>query len=427
MWNRQAQTAPSGCYQEVEKFFLEKGFNPICIWEIEYPTLGNDIKVAGLTLKDFQIEAIERAISSRYGVIHAPVRSGKTAIISGLINKVLQYPTVIVTNGVDLVKQTQHEVQNLTNQHCGFLSESIYEPANQVVTSYQALTRIFGQPESQNESTHSRNMKIFDLVAQCKMLILDECHHALAKNHSKWLNKFNKVGWRVGLSGTPKHGNLPKKAILHKIGPIIYTVTFDTLVKVGRIVQPKIIIYDLPQKWFSFLFSDYATDYQASIVQNKPRNKFISELVQDLQKKGKTSFVMVRMLEHGDILRDMIPGSVFVRGSVDSETRKSLFQSIQDKKLSCIIGTVGKEGLNIPTLDAVINAEGLASEVSTIQKLRSLTASEGKEVGLVFDFIDKSRYTEKHSYDRMKLYNRNKKAFEIITKQVPDSHGEEHV
>jgi ERCC4-related helicase len=130
------------------------------------------------------------------------------------------------------------------------------------------------------------------------------------------------------------------------------------------------------------------------------------------------------MIEHGETLQSIIPGSVFVRGSVDSDLRKDLFRSINEKKLSCIIGTVGKEGLNLPTLDAVINAEGLSSEVSTIQKLRSLTACEGKEVGLVFDFLDYSRYTEKHSNARKKLYNRHKKAFEIIQKEVEPGYGE---
>jgi len=115
---------------------------------------------------------------------------------------------------------------------------------------------------------------------------------------------------------------------------------------------------------------------------------------------------MIRTLQHGPLLRSLIPGSIFVHGKISGEDRADLYKALQEKKIHCIIATVGKEGLNIPRLDAVINAEGLSSSVITLQKMRSLTAASGKKYGIVIDFVDRGDYLNRHSRHRIKTYKR---------------------
>ena len=151
------------------------------------------------------------------------------------------------------------------------------------------------------------------------------------------------------------------------------------------------------------------------------RNQFIAEIANKLKLSGKTTFIMIRKLAHGPILRAMIPGSVFVHGSIPSDQRATLYDGLQNRKIWCVISTVGKEGLNIPKLDAVINAEGLESSVVTLQKMRSLTATEGKTRGLVIDFLDRGKFLTKHSRARQRLYSRIAKD-DTKVKVVPANH-----
>jgi len=174
----------------------------------------------------------------------------------------------------------------------------------------------------------------------------------------------------------------------------------------------------MPYRWYTTGLREFADIYESNVVQNLYRNRFIADVVTHLFKAKKTAFVMIRKLAHGPILRALIPGSVFVQGKLSSEIRAELYQALQDKKIHCIIATVGKEGLNIPKLDAVINAEGYKSSVTTMQKLRSLTATSGKKYGIVIDFMDKGKFLGKHSKKRKHLYKKMG-AIKLKIKQIP--------
>lgn len=402
----------SGCYQRIIKFLESKNVQCEIEFEHNYQPLGR-FEIHGLTLDQFQEDAAQRVVEARYGIISAPVRTGKTAIISSILNRLRHYPAVVVTNGKDLVIQTRQALEEHLLQKVGVFSESEFAPENITVMSYQALYRIFPSKKKKDEpekemstSLLERNEKVQDLIKHTRVLILDECHHAFSPKSSNFLDNFVSVGYKIGLSGTPKADLTPRLAMEGSIGPIVFNVRFGTLIKSGRIAQPVVIAYNLPYAWYAGHLSEYQELYEINIVQNVHRNQFIAEIVANLQKQGKTAFVLVRKIEHGVLLRDLIPNSVFVRGSVDSSLRKELYEHLQSKELFCIIATVGKEGLNLPTLNAVINAEGLVGHVVTQQKMRSLTACEGKELGLVIDFLDKGKYLKDHSESRIKQYKK---------------------
>jgi superfamily II DNA or RNA helicase len=180
-------------------------------------------------------------------------------------------------------------------------------------------------------------------------------------------------------------------------------------------------MYDLPYAWYSTYLPTYDDVVVSNLIDNQMRNRFICELSERLKKQGKTCFIKVTRIEHGVTLNNMIPGSIFVNGSMRGQIRKDIYKTLQDKDIYCVIATVGKEGLNIPSLDVVINAEGSKSAVANKQKMRSLTAFSGKTYGIIIDFLDKGRYLTKHSKKRLKLY-KSLKGFEITTRKVPKEH-----
>lgn len=419
------QTAPSGCTYRIKRI-LEKDFGINCKIEFEhnYPAKGK-IGVYGFELKDFQEEAVKRIVKYRRGIVQAAVRAGKTAIIAATINRIGHFPVWVVTKGKDLVNQTRKDLEYHLEMPVGFFSEGKYDHSQVMVTSYEALGRSIGSALKAEKGkagfvrakTQARNRRILHLVRTAKVVLFDECHHAVSPESAKVVAEFQSAGYVVGLSGTPKPEGKHSLEVEACIGSIIFRVQFGTLIKHKRLARPKIVLYRLPYGWFTTNIREYADVRAANIIENPYRNKFIAEIAVKLQKANKTTFVMIRNLDHGPILRALIPRSTFVHGNIDSKVRAELYKALQEKRIACIIATVGKEGLNIPKLDAVINAEGGKSSVATVQKMRSLTATEGKKYGIIVDFIDKGKFLNKHSKRRKKIYEGIQNA-KIIEKKV---------
>ena len=421
------QTAPAGYVYRIKKIIEDEGYTVDIEHVHNYEPKGSP-EIHGIQLEDFQHQAVKKALKYKRGIISAPVRAGKTAIAASIINSIDHYPVWVFTYGKDLVRQTRHALAGHLQKNVGFLSESEFEPGDIIVASYQAIGRILpkkqDKPRQKPPATLSsvileRNRRVLSSLQEAKVVLFDECHHALAPANSRILSYASSAGYVLGLSGTPNPTGRHYLEVEAVIGTIINKVKYKTLINRGRLAKPKIIIYELPYRWFqSKNLSTFDDWYQTNIVESIPRNQFISDVVKRMNTKGKTCFIMIRKLSHGPILRNLIPGSMFIHGHISGQVRQDIYKSLIDKKLMCIISTVGKEGLNLPSLDAVINAEGYNSKVTTIQKMRSLTACEGKKYGIIIDFLDRGKYLNKHSKRRIEIYSKIE-ASSIIRKRVP--------
>lgn len=376
----------------------------------EYEPKG-EIKVDDLELSEFQYHAIRIAVKSKYSIVSAAVRAGKTAIIAGCLRYIGHYPACVVTQGKDLVKQATLDIRGhliKDDIKIGFFSEGKWEVGDIVVTSYEALAHSLGTKSKNSKKLSTaikkRNEEVLEWVARTKVLIADECHCGLSVKRRAALRYFTNVGYRIGLSGTPRPDSKSQIELESVFGPIRTNITFDKLIKQGRVAQPVVVVYDMPVEWYEAGWPRYADVETNNLVENYRRNLFIARVVQELNKKGKSSLILVRRRYHGELLQELIPESVYICGDDSSSFRRCLYDRIQEGSLNCIITTVAKLGLNIPKLSAVINAEGYKAKNVTIQKMRSLTASSEKEYGLVIDFLDKGKYLRNHSSKRYQLY-----------------------
>lgn len=416
------QTAPSGLYRMIAKRLKQQGHTVNIEYAPNIPPTGRG-EILDLTPDEFQKKAMRAAAKYRRGIIWARIRSGKTAIIAMVTDKINTHPVWILTSalmgGVGVVDQTRDELQRFLGRPVGIFSEGVYEPEDITVSSYAALNRALNyNKKSTSKAIADRNERIKKHVFATKALILDECHHSFSEKTAEALDKFENIGYKIGLSGTPHPSGISKKEVESKLGPVIAKNNFKDLVDQGRLAKPVVYMYDIPYKWFGANFNEYSDAYMMNIVENEYRNMFIAEVAKNLIKRNKTVYILVRRKIHGPILREKLPGSVWLSGEIKSTTRKNMYTALQKGNLKCIITTVGREGLNLPKLDSVINAEGLSSKVSTVQKMRSLTASKGKKYGIVVDFFDKGKYLADHSDARYTEYKKNK-GLKVKIKKVP--------
>ncbi|MFA5132725.1 MAG: DEAD/DEAH box helicase family protein [Candidatus Paceibacterota bacterium] len=418
------QTAPVGLYLRTKSILERNGINVEVKFKNDYNVLGDRIYATGLSLNDLQIASVRVSVDKRICTITMAVRGGKTAVLSAVINYVQQLPVFVITQDRDLVKQTVDAFKRHTNFRIGHFSEGEFVSGDVVVASYKAMNSMLYMLSVQKEGlkkvskkTQLRYKKVLSVINESKMLLLDECHVSLSEKTSKAVFQFPKAGYRISVTGTYKADNKTMIETEAVVGPVVYNVGFEELISIGRLARPVVILYSLPNSWYNHYLNEWSDIEEANIVNNNMRNRFIAETVLNLKKQGKSSFITVSKLEHGEILNSLIPNSYFVRGSVDTDTRFSLYEALQNGGLSCIISTVSKIGLNLPKLDAVINAEGVKSKIPTIQRMRSLTSSENKETGLVIDFIDSGKYLFEHSCAREDIYMKLK-GFTIKHKKV---------
>jgi len=100
-------------------------------------------------------------------------------------------------------------------------------------------------------------------------------------------------------------------------------------------------------------------------------------------------------------------------GTSSGDERAAVVASWRRGEVLVVVGTILGEGVDIPELSVVINAEGGKANVSGLQRLRNLTLSPGKTEAIVVEFLDTHH---PHLCDwtarRLALYRRER-AFKI--------------
>ena len=97
---------------------------------------------------------------------------------------------------------------------------------------------------------------------------------------------------------------------------------------------------------------------------------------------------------------------MFLQSKVDSEIRKDILSDFRNGDLDCLVATtLADEGLDIPILDAVILAGGGKSKIKALQRVgRALRLFPNKVKAYVIDFMDNAHHLQKHSQERLKIY-----------------------
>lgn len=129
---------------------------------------------------------------------------------------------------------------------------------------------------------------------------------------------------------------------------------------------------------------------------------------------GRQTLILVRHIAHGEILQDMIPGSVFIHGSIASKSRQNTINRMKEGKHRCVIASsIFDEGVDIRPLSALILAGSGKSQTRALQRIgRVIRAYEGKTDAIIVDFFDDMKYMRKHSQARRRMYKTEPK-FEI--------------
>jgi len=251
--------------------------------------------------------------------------------------------------------------------------------------------------------------------------LVHNCHHSKSSTSKFILNKCTSATLKIGLTATPFYDKDPEILIEEVMGPIIAEASYSELIKEGFLLQPYIYMYKLPKP--EHAATTYPTAYKQEIVESDFLNGLIKKIVDSLVAGDNTVVVQTEYVNHTKKLAKLL-GYPYLTGKEKSEEREEKTQQLKDRKIKCLVSTLFEEGLDIPSLEYTINVAGGLSNVSTLQRMRSITISEGKTTCGIIDFFHKGAYLHKHSLARKKLY-KSEPEFIYIERDVSNKSLEE--
>lgn len=263
------------------------------------------------------------------------------------------------------------------------------------------------------------------IVSIKKIKLIDKNMYDLEtkKNHNFFAN-----GILVHNSGTATRDDGNEMMIFSSVGDIIYKLGAKELVNRGYLIRPNIVFFnnymseqtikEKEQQSKVGLINeteDYNIYYKNFISENIFRNNIIRDIC--LQNSGKKILILTKLIEHGEILKNMIEGSEHLWGETKKDIRKDILDKFINGDLDILISTISifSEGIDLPALQIVINASANAGDVKTIQVLgRVLRMMEGKNNASYYDFVDESKFFKRASFKRRKALINQEHNVEIL-------------
>ena len=348
-------------------------------------------QIGGYTLYDFQIEIISKAFIPGRNIIKSPTGSGKTLIMAAIL-KAIDFPkTLILFTQKQLVNQT-FDFFKKCGIECGYCTGEGYIPGNIMLCTVQSLERVIQE------------------FIDCKVFMVDEAHEfSQSSDREAVINAFPNTEYRFGFTATPPSDKIGAYRLEGAFGPVLEVVSASQLVNEGKLTKPLIKLLKMPTESTMFNSLNYFDLYERFIINNNHRNNLIAFIAEDIRtnnEKAKT-VILVKNLNHLEILQEMIPEAVTLQGSDNIKERyEKINKFVKDGGI--IIGTkILQTGINIEEITHLINARGLAKDIPTLQAMgRALRKHESKSKVFIYDFMDTVKYLSTHSSKRNRHYEK---------------------
>lgn len=361
--------------------------------------IGSMVLPPNLVHRIHQSEALN-IVGPKRGYIVNPTGSGKTVLGFSWLSQ-FKGNVVFLTHMKDLLYQVEQEARDWGFDSVGTIGDGKNNPRRFTVGMVQTIAKM------------DQNNPWFDSV---EAIIMDECHHvsSFKGHHAHSLIKFRNAWNRLGLTATEPPEKEARMAIQGFLGPKLHTIKMDILVQRKILAKPRIVIKKIPKNTqLRHSGLSYKDMYEEWVIKSRIRNRYIILAVKELVDQGLTCLVVVTKSEHGEVLirmfRNLFPQirSEYVWGNDDMKYRNKVKHALNENLLDVVIATtVWKEGVDIPTLGAVVNAAGGKSEIAVLQNIgRGTRAPKGKTEVIILDFFDSSiTYLVDHFGERLTLY-----------------------
>jgi superfamily II DNA or RNA helicase len=337
----------------------------------------------GGELREYQEDAVNRALRFGSGVVAMPTGSGKTVSALRLAYE-LDWPFLVTVDNREIADQWVERIESTLGVEPARYYAGDRENGDVMVALYQ--------------SVYMDGEVVDDARLDHPVWLADECHNVAAST-------FHRVAmscpapYRFGFSATPEREDGAELKVFGGIGPLIADLSVERMIEEGFLAEPEWDIIDAPHS--GGYYQGWQDEYQEEIVKNERRNLMIAEKVNAVEKP---CLVTVERINHGERLEAVIEAAAFVHGS--RSDRDGVVRSFREGDLPVMVATRGivGEGFDCPEIASFVVAGGMKSEVSMIQQVGRALRPE-TETATIVDFYDGGdQWVAGHSGDRLRTY-----------------------
>lgn len=393
---------PTGLLQQVVVALQEDNHSVQVVDNRDAPEpQGGTFDLNTITLRDYQLDAAQKAVEAKQGILKIATGGGKTALAVAL-TKYFGLKTLFVVNTKELIYQAKASYEkeiNFKSGELGYIGDGKWEPGSFVtIASIDTLYSRYKNPECA------------EFLREIDVMFIDECHTASS-------DSFYSIAiscpafYRFGLSATPLDrtdgGDL---RLLGCVGDLIVDIPNKLLVDKGilpraNIIFDKITAPEIPKK------TQYASVYKLGVSENEQLLGKVVEWTKIAHERNLSVLILAEEIKHGKAidkaLWDSTDGAFiphqFIFGEDKTAERKQALDSFQNRRLPVLIAsTILDVGVSIDTIDVLILAGSKKSKIRTLQRLGRALRSK---MAIVIEFSNFChRYLLEHSLKRFEDY-----------------------
>ena len=372
-------------------------------WPKGHPSEGEPI-----VLRDYQVETINKFLESPQCLQEVATGAGKTIItatLSHLCEKLGR--TLVIVPNKSLVTQTEEDYVNVGLDVGVYFGDRKELNKTHTICTWQSLN-VLDKKSKNYEDAYT----LADFLEGVETIIIDEVHQAKAEVLKKLLTQnLKNAPVRWGLTGTIPKEQFEFQSILASIGPVINQISAKELQDKGVLSACHVNVVQLVD------LKEYK-GYQEELkylVSNPDRVEYLGKLCNKIKEEGKT-LILVDRISAGNLLQELIPDSVFIKGDVKVKDRKEQYDEVKDADKKVIIATYGVAavGINIPRIFNLVLIEPGKSFVRVIQSIgRGIRKAEDKDFVQIWDITSTCKYAKRHLGHRKKFYKEAQYPFSI--------------
>ena len=392
-----------------------------------------------ISIRDYQIDAIYKALKTYRKILISPTGSGKSLIIYAIIRYLLENDP---DERIVLIVPTTMLVEQMFTDFVEYSSLDDWKPENYIQLLYSGKERDFTKSmmistwQSLHAMKKSKPDQFKNIAEKATVAIFDEAHTYSATEIRGTIEMFSSTKRRIGTSGTLDNSKVNELVLTGLMGTPYTVKTTRQLIDEGVLTDIQIHITKL--KYPEHVCKSMkGSDYQGEIdfiVGSEERNRFIANLA--LKCQGATLITFAFVEKHGKILYEMIKSKsqesgrniYYVSGETEADERQLIRKLVNEDPNSIVVASekLFSTGVNIPGLTNIILAMPRKSPILIRQTIgRGLRKFEGKHKMHLFDIADDLSTKSKRNHamrslaERMTIYI--KEQFDYSIHEIPMS------
>ena len=361
---------------------------------------GHPLEGQPMSMRDYQVEIINRFFENPQSVQEVATGAGKTVITAALSNAVTPYGrSIVIVPNKSLVTQTHKDYVNMGLDVGVFFGDEKEFGRQHTICTWQSLNVLL-----KNTKNAEAEVTIGEFLEDVVCVIVDEVHMAKADALKTLLTGvMAHIPIRWGLTGTIPKEEYEWMSIKCALGEVVGSLKAATLQEAGHLSQCHVNVVQLVDH---VEYNNYQSELKY-LLDTPERLDYIAKLANTIKDTGNTLILVDRVAAGQEIVSRLGDNAVFVSGATKAKDRQDEYDDVATATGKIIVATYGVAavGINIPRIFNLVLIEPGKSFVRVIQSIgRGIRKAEDKDFVQIWDITSTCKFAKRHLTKRKQFY-----------------------